>query len=107
MCAREHGARVFAGVRANEKQEAARLGVDGVVGIDREEEVDHLHHLHAIADTVGGTIVQRLLKTIRSGGVLGSALAEPEGAGRYDIHVAAFMAHPDASRLCRLADEAA
>jgi NADPH:quinone reductase-like Zn-dependent oxidoreductase len=105
--AKKHGARVFAGVRANEKQEAAKLGVDGVVAIDSEEEVDHLHDLDAIADTVGGKIIQRLLKTIRSGGVLGSVLGEPEGAGRYDIHVAAFMAHPDASRLYQLADEAA
>jgi NADPH:quinone reductase-like Zn-dependent oxidoreductase len=105
--ARKHGARVLAGVRTKEKEEAKKLSVDQVVAIDNEEEIGHLHDLDAIADTVGGTTVQRLLKTIRKGGVLGSVLGEPEGASKYDIHVEAFMAQPDASRLYQLADEAA
>ena len=63
--ARKHGARVLAGVRAKEKEDASKLNVDGVVAIDSEEEIEHLHDLDAIADTVGGTTIQRLLKTIR------------------------------------------
>jgi NADPH:quinone reductase-like Zn-dependent oxidoreductase len=96
-----------AGVRAWEKEEAAKLKVDGVVAIDSEEEIEHLHDLDAIADTVGGTTIQRLLKRIRKGGVLGSVLGEPEGAKKYDIRVEAFMAQPDASRLHQLADDVA
>jgi len=103
--ARKHGARVLAGVRAKEKEEASQLSVDGVVAIDNEEELEHLHDLDAIADTVGGTTIQRLLKTIRKGGVLGSVLGEPEGAKKYDIRVEAFMAQPDASRLYQLAGD--
>jgi NADPH:quinone reductase-like Zn-dependent oxidoreductase len=105
--ARKHGARVLAGVRAKEKEEASKLNVDGVVAIDSEEEIGHLHDLDAIADTVGGTTIQRLLRTIRKGGVLGSVLGEPEDAKKYDIHVEAFMAQPDASRLYQLADDVA
>jgi NADPH:quinone reductase-like Zn-dependent oxidoreductase len=60
--ARKHGARVLAGVRVKEKEEAAKLGADGVVAIDSEEEIKHLHDLDAIADTVGGATIQRLLK---------------------------------------------
>jgi NADPH:quinone reductase-like Zn-dependent oxidoreductase len=105
--ARKHGARVLAGVRANEKEEARKLGVEKVVAIDSEEEIGHLHDLDAIADTVGGATIQRLLKTLRSGGVLGSVLGEPEGARAHDISVQAFMAQPDASRLHQLADEVA
>jgi NADPH:quinone reductase-like Zn-dependent oxidoreductase len=105
--ARRHGARVLAGVRAKEKEEAAKLGVDGIVAIDSEEEIGHLHDLDAIADTVGGAAIQRLLKTIRKGGVLGSVLGEPEGADKYDIRVEAFMAQPDASRLYQLASDVA
>jgi NADPH:quinone reductase-like Zn-dependent oxidoreductase len=105
--ARKHGARVLAGVRAKEKEDASKLNVDGVVAIDSEEEIGHLHDLDAIADTVGGTTIQRLLKTIRKGGILGSVLGEPEGANKYDIHVEAFMAQPDASRLHQLADDVA
>jgi NADPH:quinone reductase-like Zn-dependent oxidoreductase len=105
--ARKHGARVLAGVRAKEKEEAAKLGADGIVALDSEEEIGHLHDLDAIADTVGGATIQRLLTTIRKGGVLGSVLGEPEGAKKYDIHVEAFMAQPNASRLHQLADDVA
>jgi NADPH:quinone reductase-like Zn-dependent oxidoreductase len=105
--AHKHGARVLAGVRAKEKEEASKLEVDGVIAIDSEEEIGHLHDLDAIADTVGGTTIQRLLKTIRKGGVLGSVLGQPEGVDKYDIHVEAFMAQPDASRLRQLADDVA
>ena len=102
---RKHGASVLAGVRAKEKEEASKLSVDGVVAIDSDEEIEHLHDLDAIADTVGGTTIQRLLKAIRKGGVLGSVLGEPEGAKKYDIRVEAFMVQPDASRLYQLADD--
>jgi NADPH:quinone reductase-like Zn-dependent oxidoreductase len=105
--ARKHGARVWAGVRLKEKEEASKLNADGVVAIDSEEEIGHLHDLDAIADTVGGTTIQRLLKTIRKGGVLGSVLGQPERADKYDIRVEAFMALPDASRLHQLADDVA
>lgn len=105
--AMKHGARVFAGVREKEKDEAAKLNVDQVVAIDSEEEIGGLHDLDSIADTVGGPTIQRLLKTIRRGGVLGSVLGEPEGAKNYDIRVEAFMAHPDASRMHQLAEDVA
>ena len=105
--ARKHGARVLAGVRAREKDRAAELLADGVVGIDDQKEIEGLRDLDAVADTVGGTTVQRLLKCIRSGGVLGSVLGKPEGADKYDIRVEAMMAVPDASRLYELADDAA
>ncbi|MGA8440849.1 MAG: NADP-dependent oxidoreductase [Candidatus Sulfotelmatobacter sp.] len=105
--ARKHEARVLAGVRAKEKAEAAKLSVDGIVAVDSEKEIGHLHDLDAIADTVGGATIQRLLKTIRKGGVLGSVLGEPEGVDKYDIRVEAFMVQPDAARLHQLADDAA
>ncbi len=103
--ARQHGVRVLAGVRGSEKDKAAQLAADGVVAIDSEEEIGHLHDLDAIADTVGGTTIQRLLKSIRAGGVLGSVLGVPEGAQSYNIRVEPMMAAPDASRLAELAED--
>jgi len=103
--ARKHGVRMLAGVRASERDKAARLPVDGVVAIDSEEEIGKLHDLDAIADTVGGTTIQRLLKSIRAGGVLGSVLGVPEGAQSYKIRVEPMMAVPDASRLYELAED--
>lgn len=105
--ARQHGARVLAGVRSTEKEQAAELKADGVVAIDSIDEIGRLHDLDAIADTVGGSAIQRLLRSIRKGGVLGSVLGEPEGAKRYDIRVEAFMAQPDAARMRALAEDVA
>jgi len=105
--ARKHGVRVLAGVRSSEREEAEKLAVDGVIAIDDEKQIAGLRDLDAIADTVGGTTIQRLLKAIRSGGVVGSVLGKPDGADKYDIRVEAFMATPDASRLYELADDVA
>ena len=105
--AHKRGVHVIAGVRAKEKEAASKLQVNEVAAIDSEEEIEKLHDLDAIADTVDGPTIQRLLKAIRAGGVLGSVLGEPEGARDYDISVHAMMATPDASRLYELADDVA
>ena len=103
----KNGARVLAGVRASERNVATKLEVDAVVAIDNDDEIEKLRGLDAIADTVGGQVVERLLKAIREGGVLGSVLGPPPGAKKYNFRVEAIMAKPDASRLSQLADEAA
>jgi NADPH:quinone reductase-like Zn-dependent oxidoreductase len=103
--ARRHGARVIAGVREKEKTHAAELAVDEVVAIDSEREIQMLHDLDAIADTVGGSTIQRLFKTLKTGAVIGSVLGAPEGAREHNLHVESMMAMPDASRLYELADE--
>lgn len=104
--ARQHGVRVLAGVRTSERVKAGELGADQVVAMDSEEEIGRLRDLDAIADTVGGEVIQKLLPALRKGGVLGSVLGAPEGAEKFDIRVEAFMAQPDAARLQQLADDA-
>src|ERR1700723_3306577 len=49
--AQKGGARVLAGVREKEKEEASKLKADGVVAIDSEEEIGHLNDIDPIADT--------------------------------------------------------
>jgi NADPH:quinone reductase-like Zn-dependent oxidoreductase len=105
--AHKHGARVLAGVRAKEKEEAAKLEVAGVVAIDSEEEIEHLHDLDAIADTVGARRFSGSSKRCVRAAFCGSVLGEPDGAKKYDIRVEAFMAQPDASRLYQLAEDVA
>ncbi|KAA6459144.1 NADP-dependent oxidoreductase [Acidobacteria bacterium AB60] len=103
--ARKRNTRVLAGVRRTEIDEARRqLGVD-TIAIDEDDAIAQLHDLEAIADTVNGPTIQRLLPAIRSGGVLGSVLGKPEGAEKYNIRVEAMMAVPDASRLYQLAED--
>jgi NADPH:quinone reductase-like Zn-dependent oxidoreductase len=105
--ARQHGAHVLAGVRVSAKPDAAQLSVDDVVGIDNQDEIAKLHDLDGIADTIGGSTIERLLPALRSGGVLGSVLGKPDAAAKYPIRVEAFMAQPDPQRLHQLADDVA
>lgn len=105
--AHKHGAKVLAGVRRSELEAAKKLTVAEAIPIDDEKAIEKLFDLDAIADTVDGPTIERLLKAIRSGGTLGSVLGEPAGAKSHDIHVHAIMAQPDASRLYELADEVA
>jgi NADPH:quinone reductase-like Zn-dependent oxidoreductase len=105
--ARQHGARVIAGVRSADKQAASVLLADDLVGIDNQEEIAKLHDLDGIADTIGGSTIERLLPALRSGGVLGSVLGKPDAAAKYPIRVEAFMAQPDAQRLHQLAEDVA
>jgi NADPH:quinone reductase-like Zn-dependent oxidoreductase len=101
--AKQHGARVFAGVRAGHKAEAAGLGADRVVAIDDEAELAGLPLFDAIADTVGHETIARLLGRLRPGGTLGSVLGEPPEAHGRPIVVRALLAHPDSKRLGELA----
>ena len=104
--AQQRGAKVIAGVRASQLDEAKLLGVDEVISTDDEKQLEQLRDLDAVADTVGGTTAARALKAIREGGVLGTVLAPPE-AEQNNVRVATMMAVPDASRLYELADEVA
>ena len=104
--AKQHGAHVIAGVRKSQREEAAELGADDIVALDDSEDLKRMHDLDAIADTVGGKVISALLPLLRKDGVLGSVVGPPEDAKKYDIHVEAIMAHPDAGRLGELAEDA-
>jgi NADPH:quinone reductase-like Zn-dependent oxidoreductase len=104
--AQQHGGRVIAGVRASQVDDAKLLGVDQVISTDDEKQLDQLHDLDAVADTVGGATAARALKAIREGGVFGTVLAPPDAA-QDNVRLATMMAVPDASRLYELADEVA
>ncbi len=103
------GARVLAGVRTNEKDEAKKLEADEVVAIDSDEEIGHLHDLDAIADMVAEwrDDSEALEGDSKGVEVLGSVLGSPKGADKHDIRVEAFMAQPDAPRLRQLAEDVA
>lgn len=105
--AQQHGARVIAGVRTSQLEEAQALGAQQVVAVDEHKQLERLHDLDAVADTVGGAVAAQALKTLREGGVFGSVLGAPKDAKEYKVQVAAFMAQPDASRLYELADDVA
>lgn len=103
----QHGAKVIAGVHASQMEEAQSLGAQQVISTDDEKQLNKLHDLDAVADTIGGPTAARALKTLKPGGVFGTVLGAPPDANRYNIKVEAFQAQPDASRLYELADDVA
>lgn len=105
--AKKHGAKVIAGVRESQREEAEKLGVERVIAIDDEKVDQSLRDLDAIADIVGEPTIGRLVHAIREGGVLGSVLGGSKEAPGRNIRVAPISAVPDASRLYELADEVA
>lgn len=102
--AKQKGARVIAGVRAQQKQDAGALEADQVVAIDSDTEIDALPELDAIADTVDHDVIGKLLRKLKRGGVLASVVGKPKAAEGNDIRVAAFVSQPDAARLEKLAE---
>jgi NADPH:quinone reductase-like Zn-dependent oxidoreductase len=102
--AKHQGARVIAGVKAEQKEQASSLGVDQVVGIDDSNEISELPELDAIADTVDQDVIGKLIPKLKPSGVLGSVLGKPKEAEGKNIRVEAFMATPDASLLRQMAD---
>src|ERR1700722_5789840 len=102
FAARTLGARVLAGVRRLQQEEAAKLNVDVVV-LDDDSAIAQLPQLDSIADTVGGQTIQKLLGKVKSGGVIGSVLGEPPGAKERGLIVRAYMVYPDGRRLAELA----
>jgi NADPH:quinone reductase-like Zn-dependent oxidoreductase len=100
---RQRGARVLAGVRSSQVDEAKSLDVDGVVALDDDAAIAELPALDCVADTVGGETIAKILPKIKANGTVGSVVGEPEGAKDRGLMVSAFLAHPDSPRLGQLA----
>jgi NADPH:quinone reductase-like Zn-dependent oxidoreductase len=107
FAAKARGAKVWAGVRTTQKEAAMKLGVAGVVAIDDDSDIAKLPRLDAIADTVGGEVVQKLFGKLKSGGTIASVVGEPAGAKERGFAVRGMMAHVDAKRLATLAEAVA
>jgi NADPH:quinone reductase-like Zn-dependent oxidoreductase len=108
----KHGAKVIAGVRASQLKEAESLGQGNedrfhVVSTDDPKQLELLHDLDAVADTVNGPTGARALKTLKPGGVFGTVVGPPADAAQHNVRVAALQSVPDASRLYELADDVA
>ena len=99
--ARSRRAEVAAGVRSKQKEEARWLDAD-VVALDDDAELARLPRFDAIADTVGGETLQKLLGKVKPGGTIGSVLGEPPGAKERGLAVRAILSHSDSRRLAEL-----
>ena len=102
--AKQRKAKVIAGVRSTQKDEAKSLQADGIVALDDDREIASLPQLDSIADTVGGPTLVKLLPKLKKNGVIGSVVSEPQVGDRKDIRTGMFLAKPDGERLRGLAE---
>jgi NADPH:quinone reductase-like Zn-dependent oxidoreductase len=63
-----------------------------------------LPQLDAIADTIGGDVIRKLIPKLKRGGVLGSVVGKPDAAETKTIRVEAVLARADAARMLQLAE---
>jgi NADPH:quinone reductase-like Zn-dependent oxidoreductase len=100
--AKARGAKVWAGVRSSQTGAAAELGVEGVVVLDDEQAGGQVPMFDAIADTVGGAPMQKVLDKLRPGGSVGTVVGEPPGARERGFEVRHIWARPDPELLASL-----
>jgi NADPH:quinone reductase-like Zn-dependent oxidoreductase len=102
--AKSLGARVLAGIRSNQIEQAAALKVDGVVALDNQDAVTKLQVLDAVADTVNGATAQLLIGKVKAGGIFASVLGAPQNSANYpSVKVVPVYAHADAKALLEMA----
>jgi NADPH:quinone reductase-like Zn-dependent oxidoreductase len=98
---------VIAGVRKSQKSAAADLHADKVVALDDDSDIAQLEDLDAIADTIDGEVLRKLLPKVKKSGVLASVLGKPSAAENSGLRIVPVLSHPDAARLHRLAEDVA
>jgi NADPH:quinone reductase-like Zn-dependent oxidoreductase len=104
--AKEAGAKVIAGVRAKQLDEAKTLGADHVIALDDAEAMEKLGMLNAIADAVGGETATKLLGNVAPGGIFASVLGPPKGAELHpQVKVVPVVCKPDPARMVKLAED--
>lgn len=102
--AKQHGAKVIAGVRASQKDEARSVACDSIAAIDDGNEIAKLPELDAIADTINGQTIAKLIPKLKKSGRLASVLGKPEAAVKAGIDVRDVVSQPDPDRLYQLAE---
>lgn len=100
FCALEIGAKVIAGVRKKQIDEALALGAIAAIDIEDQDQLARVGLLDAVADAVGGKLAPKLLAKVKAGGAYGSLTGPPADAALHPlIRVNAMMATPDAKAI--------
>jgi NADPH:quinone reductase-like Zn-dependent oxidoreductase len=106
--AKKAGAKVIAGVKKSQLEEAATLGADELLALDDAGAIDKLGFMDAIADTVDGETAQMLLGRVKQNGIFASVVGPPANAKMHPtIKIEPIQTKPDAAMLRILAEDAA
>jgi NADPH:quinone reductase-like Zn-dependent oxidoreductase len=101
--AKNLGARVTAGVRKAQLEEAKHLGADEVLALDDEAAFAAFAQVDIVANTVRGATAAALMGKVKSGGTFASATGAPENAKDYpSVNVKTFHSHQDSLMLFEL-----
>lgn len=104
--AKDAGAKVIAGVRRKQLEEAKLVHAHQVVALDDDHAMAGVGFLDAVADTVGGATAQMLLGKVKPGGIFASVLGPPANAALHPtITVVPVMAVPDPVHMLKLAED--
>jgi NADPH:quinone reductase-like Zn-dependent oxidoreductase len=102
--AKSLGAKVIAGVRKKQLEQAKALNVDGAVALDDQDAVAGLKALDAVADAVDGTAAALLIGKVKNGGIFASVLGPPKNSAEHaSVKVVPIYAGPDAKALLEMA----
>jgi NADPH:quinone reductase-like Zn-dependent oxidoreductase len=106
--AKKAGAKVIAGVRKSQLEQAAELHADGVIALDDDDALAKLGFIDAVADTVNHETAEKLIGKVKQGGVFASVLGPPANAKLHPtVRVETVLCVPDAVTLRTLAEDVA
>ena len=91
FAAKQRGATVIGGVLKRQADAAKTAGVDQVVATDDDAAISALPPVHAVADTVGGKLAEKLIARVKPGGVFASVGGTPQNAAQYPSVKAVFV----------------
>lgn len=105
FAALEIGAKVIAGVRKSQKDEAISLGATAAIDLNDDKDIASLGIVDGVADTVNHDIAAKLIAKVKPGGNFGSVLGPPSNAALHPtVHVNAIMAVPDPATVVHYAE---
>jgi NADPH:quinone reductase-like Zn-dependent oxidoreductase len=105
FAALEIGAKVIAGVRKSQKDEAISLGATAAIDLNDDKDIASLGIVDGVADTVNHDIAAKLIAKVKPGGTFGSVLGPPSNAALHPtVHVNAIMAVPDPATVVHYAE---
>jgi NADPH:quinone reductase-like Zn-dependent oxidoreductase len=105
FAALEIGAKVIAGVRKNQIDEAISLGAIAAIDTDDEKSIVSIGIVDAVADTVNHDLATKLIAKVKPGGIFGSILGPPSNAALHPtVQVNAIMAVPDPKTVIHYAE---
>jgi NADPH:quinone reductase-like Zn-dependent oxidoreductase len=97
-------AKVIAGVRANQMDEANSLGADDVISLEDDGQMHKHAPYDGVADTVGHDTAAKLLALVKPGGSFASVLGEPSNRKDFpQVNVTPIRVVEDGAELERLA----